>query len=164
GRVYWFATRNAPEGEDDGPAGSRAALLGAFCGWHEPVEVLIRATDEDAILRTDIYDRDPLGKTWGAGRATLLGDAAHPMTPNLGQGACQTIEDAVVLARRLRAFRESGEAGDTAGALRRYEVLRADRTAAIVRRSRRIGTVGQLENRFLCWLRDRTLKMVPAER
>ena len=160
GRIYWFATRNAPEGGDEGPEGARAALLGAFRGWHEPVEALIRATDESAILRTDIYDRAPLGKAWGDGRVTLLGDAAHPMTPNLGQGACQAIEDAVVLARCLR---ESG-AGDAAGSLRRYEALRADRTAAIVRSSRRVGTVGQLESPVLCWMRDRALKMVPAER
>jgi 2-polyprenyl-6-methoxyphenol hydroxylase-like FAD-dependent oxidoreductase len=157
GRVYWFATRNAPEGGDDGPAGSRATLLEAFRGWHEPVEPLIRATEEDAILRTDIYDRDPLGKIWGEGRTTLLGDAAHPMTPNLGQGACQAIEDTVVLARCLR------ESGESAGALRRYEALRSDRTAAIVRRSRRIGWVGQLENPFLCRLRERALKLIPVE-
>jgi 2-polyprenyl-6-methoxyphenol hydroxylase-like FAD-dependent oxidoreductase len=139
GRVYWFATGNAPEGGDDGPAGSRAALLEAFRGWHEPVEALIQSTDEGAILRTDIYDPDPLGETWGEGSVTLLGDAAHPMTPNLGQGACQAIEGAVVLARCLG---KPGEAGDVAGALRRYEALRAGRTAAIVRRSRRIGKVG----------------------
>ncbi len=160
GRVYWFATMNAPEGGNDGPAGPRAALLGTFRGWHEPVEALIQSTDEDAILRTDIYDRDPLGETWGEGRVTLLGDAAHPMTPNLGQGACQAIEDAVVLARCLG---ESGEAGDTIGTLRRYEALRSGRTAAIIRRSRRVGTVGQLESPLLCWLRDRALKIVPAE-
>ena len=157
GRVYWFATRNAPEGGDDGLAGSRATLLEAFRGWHEPVEPLIRATEEDAILRTDIYDRDPLGKIWGEGRTTLLGDAAHPMTPNLGQGACQAIEDTVVLARCLR------ESGECAGALRRYEALRSDRTAAIVRSSRRIGWVGQLENPFLCRLRERALKLIPVE-
>ena len=157
GRVYWFATRNAPEGEDDGPAGSRATLLETFRGWHEPVEPLIRATEEDAILRTDIYDRDPLGKIWGEGRTSLLGDAAHPMTPNLGQGACQAIEDTVVLARCLR------ESDEAAGALRRYEAQRSDRTAAIVRRSRCIGWVGQLENPFLCRLRERTLKLIPVE-
>lgn len=60
-------------------------------------EALISATEEAAILRTDIYDRDPVKKRWGAGRVTLLGDAAHPMTPDLGQGACQAIEDAVAL-------------------------------------------------------------------
>ena len=56
----------------------------------------MRATEESKILRNDIYDREPLER-WGEGKATLLGDAAHPMTLNLGQGACQAIEDAVVL-------------------------------------------------------------------
>ena len=157
GRIYWFATKNLPEGESDGPAGPKAALLETFRGWHAPVEGLIQATEEDAILRTDVHDREPLGKRWGEGRVTLLGDAAHPMTPNLGQGACQAIEDAVVLARCLR------EDGPVAGALRHYEGLRAGRTAAIVRRSRRIGKIGQLQNPVLCRLRDRTLGMVPAK-
>ena len=88
---------------------------------------------------------------------TLLGDAAHPMTPNLGQGACQAIEDAVVLARCLR------EVDGVADALRRYEELRAARTARIVRQSRRIGRVGQLENPLLCRLRDRALAMIPSK-
>jgi len=140
GRVYWFATRNAPEGEKDGPPGSldgaRANLLRLFEGWHRPIGGLVEAAEENAILRTDIYDREPLDERWGEGRVTLLGDAAHPMTPNLGQGACQAIEDAVVLARCL------GERGATAEALRRYERLRSDRVAMVVRRSRRVGMVG----------------------
>ncbi len=117
---------------------------------------MIRATQGGAILRTDVYDRELLEGGWGRGRVTLLGDAAHPMTPNLGQGACQAIEDAVVLARCLR------DQEDAVGALRRYEALRAPRTASIVRRSRRVGRVGQLENPLLCRLRDRMLKIIPA--
>ena len=88
---------------------------------------------------------------------TLLGDAAHPMTPNLGQGACQAIEDAVVLARCL------DEEGASAEALRRYERLRSDRVAMVVRRSRRVGAVGQVENPLLCRLRDRVLAMSPPK-
>ncbi len=65
--------------------------------------------------------------------------------------------------RRLGGPRFAFPLPASVGALRRYEALRADRTAAIVRRSRRVGTVGQLENPFLCWLRDRAFKMVPAE-
>jgi 2-polyprenyl-6-methoxyphenol hydroxylase-like FAD-dependent oxidoreductase len=160
-RVYWFATANAPEGAKDGkpgsPAGPKAALLRLFKGWHRPIRQLIEETDEDAILRTDIYDREPLGERWGEGRVTLLGDAAHPMTPNLGQGACQAIEDAVVLARCLR------EGGATADALRRYERLRSDRVAMVVRRSRRVGMVSQVENPLLCRLRDRALSMIPQK-
>ena len=161
GRIYWFATANAPEGEKDGPPGSlesaKATLLRLFAGWHRPVADLVEATEEDAILRTDIYDREPLGELWGEGRVTLLGDAAHPMTPNLGQGACQAIEDAVVLARCL------DEGGARAEALRRYERLRSDRVAMVVRRSRRVGIVGQVENPVLCWLRDRTIAMIPSK-
>jgi 2-polyprenyl-6-methoxyphenol hydroxylase-like FAD-dependent oxidoreductase len=109
------------------------------------------------ILRTDIYDREPLGESWGEGRVSLVGDAAHPMTPNLGQGACQAVEGAVVLARCLN------EGGVTADALRRYERLRSDRVAMVVRRSRRVGRVGQLENPLLCRLRDRVLAMIPTK-
>jgi FAD-dependent urate hydroxylase len=161
GRVYWFATANAPEGAKDGPPGSaagpKAALLRLFGSWHRPIGELIEATDEVAILRTDIYDREPLGERWGEGTVTLLGDAAHPMTPNLGQGACQAIEDAVVLARCVR------EGGTTVDALRRYERLRSGRVAMVVRRSRRVGRVGQLENPLLCRLRDRALSMIPPK-
>lgn len=160
GRVYWFATANAPVGGKDGPpgtpAGPRATLLRRFGTWHHPIEDLIEATDEHAILRTDIYDREPLGERWGEGRVTLLGDAAHPMTPNLGQGACQAIEDAVVLARCLRE-------GDATDALRRYERMRSGRVAMVVRRSRRVGRIGQLENPLMCWLRDRAFSMIPPK-
>lgn len=162
GRVYWFATRNAPEGEKDGPAGSpdgpKRALLELFNGWYRPVEALVEATEEGAIRRDDIYDREP-SKRWGEGRVTLLGDAAHPTTPNLGQGACLAIEDAVVLARCLENRR-----GGTRGvpeALRRYEGLRRERAAKVVRLSRRVGRVGQLENPALRRLRDLVLKATP---
>ena len=161
GRVYWFATANAPEGEKDGPpgglAGAKAKLLHLFSRWHRPVADLVEAAEEGAILRTDIYDREPLGERWGEGEVTLLGDAAHPMTPNLGQGACQAIEDAVVLARCL------GEGGATAESLRRYERLRSARVAMLVRRSRRIGLVGQVKNPAICWLRERVLVMIPPK-
>jgi 2-polyprenyl-6-methoxyphenol hydroxylase-like FAD-dependent oxidoreductase len=161
GRVYWFATANAPEGGKDGPpgstAGAKATLSHLFSGWHRPVVDLVEAAEEGTILRTDIYDREPLGERWGIGRVTLLGDAAHPMTPNLGQGACQAIEDAVVLARCL------GERGATAESLRSYERLRSDRVAMVVRRSRRVGSIGQVKNPAICWLRDRALAMIPPK-
>jgi 2-polyprenyl-6-methoxyphenol hydroxylase-like FAD-dependent oxidoreductase len=161
GRIYWFATANATEGERDGspgsPGGPTATLLRRFGTWHEPIGGLIGATHEDAILRTDIYDREPLGERWGRGRVTLLGDAAHPMTPDLGQGGAQALEDAVVLARRLR------ESGPTAEGLRGYERLRSARAAMVVRRSRRLGRIAQLENPLLCRLRDRVLAMIPPK-
>ena len=56
--------------------------------------------DEDAIVRNDIYDRWP-ARTWTRGRVALIGDAIHPMTPDLAQGACQAIIDATTLASCL---------------------------------------------------------------
>lgn len=135
GRVYWFATRNTRPGQHS-PDGELAELLRLFGGWHAPIPALIAATPAGDILRHDLFDRPPL-RSWGAGRVTLLGDAAHPMTPNLGQGACQAIEDAVALMKRLAV------GGDPSAALRAYEADRQPRTAQIMRQSRQIGAVGQ---------------------
>ncbi len=154
GRFYWYATKNAPEGQRDAAAGRKAELLERFGSWHEPIPSVTQATEETAILRNDVYDRESL-KRWGDGRVTLLGDAAHPMTPNLGQGACQAIEDAVVLAECVR-----GEE-DVAAALQLYEEQRRGRTANIVRRSRLLGRVGQLENPLLCGLRNAAVRVMP---
>jgi 2-polyprenyl-6-methoxyphenol hydroxylase-like FAD-dependent oxidoreductase len=156
-RVYWYATANAPEGGRGPASEEKTRLTQLFSDWHAPIPELIGGTDAEAILRNDIYDRDPVDH-WGVGRVTLLGDAAHPMTPNLGQGACQAIEDAMVLARCLA---EPG-GSSVQDALRRYESERIRRTAGIVTTSRRIGQVFQAESRILCWLRDAVLRLTPA--
>jgi 2-polyprenyl-6-methoxyphenol hydroxylase-like FAD-dependent oxidoreductase len=157
GRVFWYATANAGEG-DDPRAERKHAVLDLFQRFRSPIASVIEATDEAAILRHDIYDRPPVPR-WGTGRATLLGDAAHPPTPNQGQGACQAIEDAVVLARCLRDARED-EA--VVSALRRYEQLRQGRTARIIRQSRRIGEALQWRNPITCTLRDMALRATTA--
>jgi 2-polyprenyl-6-methoxyphenol hydroxylase-like FAD-dependent oxidoreductase len=87
---------------------------------------------------------------------TLLGDAAHPLTPNLGQGACLAIEDGVVLADCLRAI------ADPVAALRRYEALRRRRTAGIVLRAYHLGWIGQWESALACRLRDRLVAWTPG--
>src|SRR5262249_53383280 len=89
--------------------GRTRALARLFAGWHEPITALLEATDDSAVLRNDVYDLDPLPR-WGRGRVTLLGDAAHPCAPTLGQGACQAIEDAVVLGRCLAGLRRPAPA------------------------------------------------------
>lgn len=71
--------------------GKKARLLKLFEGWCDNVMDLLLATDEEAILRRDIYDRSPI-LSWGKGRVTLLGDSVHAMQPNLGQGGCMAIE------------------------------------------------------------------------
>ena len=151
GRAYWYAAVNAPPGGTDT---SRAGLRALFAGWHAPVHTLLEATPEEAILRGDVFDRPP-SSAWGRGRVTLLGDAAHPMTPNLGQGACQAIEDAVVLARCL------AERCDEV-ALRRYEDRRRRRANQVVISARRLGTIAQWDGKLLCRLRDAAVAAVPA--
>ncbi len=157
GRVYWFAVVNGPPGGEDVPGQVKTRLQELFGHWHAPVAEIIAATPEEKILRGDILYRRPT-KVWGKGRVTLLGDAAHPMTPDFGQGACQAIEDAVVLAACLE---ESGAAFATAEALRRYETLRQPRTAAIVQNAARFGRMGQWQNPLLCSLRDWLNSHVP---
>jgi 2-polyprenyl-6-methoxyphenol hydroxylase-like FAD-dependent oxidoreductase len=154
-RVYWFATKNAQEGAGDASIGRKQEVLECFRGWHEPIESLIAATDENTILRNDIYDRKPL-TGWTKGLVTLLGDAAHPMTPNLGQGACQAIEDAVALADCI------AENKAITTALQAYETRRLRRTNRIVTQSWRVGRMGQLENGFVRSLRDSLIKLVPV--
>jgi 2-polyprenyl-6-methoxyphenol hydroxylase-like FAD-dependent oxidoreductase len=151
GRVYWYATETVREGQGDPPEGRQHGLLGLFRGWHRPVEALIQATDESAILRNDVYDRPAL-RHWSVGRATLLGDAAHPMTPDMGQGACQAIEDAVVLADCLT------HSSKVADALRAYECRRIPRTSRVVRESRQAGTIAQWSSPLACRLREAVLR------
>ncbi len=155
GRVYWFATQNAPEGARDKPGGKKQELLGLFAKWQYLIPAMIEATDEAAILRNDIYDRPPL-PTWSRGRVTLLGDAAHPTTPNMGQGACQAIEDAVALAARL------SENGTIASALQAYEAQRLKRANAIVQQSLRLGQIGQWGNPWAAAARNGIIMVLPA--
>jgi 2-polyprenyl-6-methoxyphenol hydroxylase-like FAD-dependent oxidoreductase len=153
GKLYWFAVVNAPAHGRDGPD-LKAELLSRFGGWHPEVPRAIQATPADRIFRDDLHDRPPLPR-WGQGRVTLLGDAAHPMTPNLGQGACMAIEDGWVLAACL------GEEPDVAKALRRYESRRLKRTASTVRLARRMGKMGQWSNGLARGLRDALVRITP---
>ncbi|MGA4844929.1 FAD-dependent monooxygenase [Streptomyces sp. G5(2025)] len=153
-RMYCFATATLPEAAALGTS-DHAELLRRFGGWPDPVPALLAAVPADAVLRHDLYDLPPLS-TFVRGRVALLGDAAHAMTPNLGQGACQALEDAVTLAHCLDAT------ADTDAALRSYDRLRRPRTQAITRRSARLGTVGQLAWPPAALLRDTAARLVPA--
>lgn len=84
GRTHWFATKNAPEGERDEPSGRRQELLRRFGGWHAPIRDVLEASDEEAILRNDVYYLDPL-PGWSKNSVVLLGDAAHATTPGIGR-------------------------------------------------------------------------------
>ncbi len=107
-------------------------------------------------MRTDIFDRVPVTR-WGDGRVTLLGDAAHPMTPNLGQGACQAVEDAVVLADAIGHSR-----ADLPAALRDYERRRIPRANRFVDDSWKMGRMLHIDSPALCTLRDWSIRLTPS--
>jgi len=141
GRYTWYATANLPANHPDGNGGRREELLSRFAGWHAPIATVLDRTPEQAILKNGAFDLPPL-RRWGQGRITLLGDAAHPCTPNLGQGACMALEDAATLARCVARTEPIAEA------LRRYESLRLARTRHIQQRSRLLGRIGQCHGDF----------------
>jgi salicylate hydroxylase len=102
--------------------GEIADALAAFAGWHAQVRAIIAATDET--YKWALFDRAPLPR-WSLGRATLLGDACHPMLPFMGQGAAQAIEDAATLTACLNKL------DDVQTALKRYETLRLPRASRL---------------------------------
>lgn len=137
--VYWWAARRTSAGATLDPKQRKDAALAGVGGWTGGLPEAVAATSADAILHNDLYDRDPI-PAWTAGRVSLLGDAAHPTTPNLGLGGCMAIEDAVVLGR---AFAQTGGYGP---AFAQYEFERHARTARVVRMSRLMGRTGSLTN------------------
>ncbi|KRF13318.1 FAD-dependent monooxygenase [Paenibacillus sp. Soil787] len=159
GQVFWFAAINAASGT--GVDHKKDYVLQQFKGWHNPIERAIQSTDEGSILTHDIHDRIPLEK-WSRGRVTLLGDAAHPMLPNLGQGGAQAMEDALVLARCLEGISMLSLNSVTA-ALHSYESSRKPRTNQVVRQSRRMGRIVQMCNPAAIILRNQVLRLLPDE-
>lgn len=130
--------------------GTPAHALAATAGWHEDIHALFALGVQPLAL--PLYDRPP-GQP-GAGRVTLLGDAAHPMLPFFAQGAAQAIEDAWMLGRCLRG----ATAGSVAEQLRRYERARGPRTAHVQARSARNGKLFQLPDGARQWVRDALLR------
>ena len=150
GRYTWYATANVR----GTLAGDRkSALLRRFAGWHQPIQALIESAE--LILENDAYDLPPLPR-WTSGRVTLLGDAAHPCTPNLGQGGCMALEDALVLAKCIASDRS------IQSALHHYESLRRRRTRHIQQRSLLMGHIGQWQNRVAVSGRRVVTSLLPA--
>jgi 2-polyprenyl-6-methoxyphenol hydroxylase-like FAD-dependent oxidoreductase len=153
GSVYWYLSQRSHPIRDR--LDPKQAALEIVRGFDLALVSLIERSHPTDIRRDALFDREPL-RSWGNGRVTLLGDAAHPMLPHAGQGAAQALEDAVVLGRCLAAN------PDIPAALRRYEQLRLARTSQVVRIARRNARAGSVENRWLCALRDWLLVHGPA--
>lgn len=159
GRVYWFATQTLPPGTTS--ADERQEVLRQCGSWHDPIRALVEATDTRDVLRHDVCDlRRPL-RSYAKGATILLGDAAHAMTPDMGQGAGQAIEDAATLVLLLRAAGASdgpGIAQVTGG----YDRARRGRSQQIARRSRAAGKIGQLTSPVAIGVRHTAMRIAPA--
>jgi 2-polyprenyl-6-methoxyphenol hydroxylase-like FAD-dependent oxidoreductase len=152
-RVVWYAVWKAPAG-GHGEGGSADHLLRLFGHWHEPIRAVIEATPPHTTVRKDVYDRLPT-RTWTRGRVALLGDAIHLMTPDLGQGACQAMVDAVTLADCL------AEPGGLQAALVNYQRRRWRNAAVTTLLARTFGGMGQLDRRLTCGARDALVRAMP---
>jgi zeaxanthin epoxidase len=136
GEYQWYAFLAREPGSADTesmPKGKSSHLQDIFTGWSEEIHDILRATKEDEIGIRDLYDRPPTAlKSWNddSGRVTLMGDAVHAMMPNLGQGGCQAIEDALVIQEELERL-ETREQSAVRAAMKTYQSRRKARSAAV---------------------------------
>jgi 2-polyprenyl-6-methoxyphenol hydroxylase-like FAD-dependent oxidoreductase len=153
-KIYWFACVNTVANNTAIKNYTVPDLQKQFAGYHYPVEAILKATKNENLIWADINDLKPINR-YAFNNILLIGDAAHATTPNLGQGACQAVEDAVILAAAIK------NNSDTTAAFKKFEQRRLKRTHWIVNTSRRIGKIAQLEQKQLIRIRNFILKNIP---
>jgi 2-polyprenyl-6-methoxyphenol hydroxylase-like FAD-dependent oxidoreductase len=158
--AFYAFSNTAPGGNDNVFGGSKKALTAMFASYAQPIPAIIKALEEESIYRDDIFDREPLGVQWGRDRITLIGDAAHPVQPNLGQGGCMAIEDSFELVKHLIIGQQKSE--DIPSSLRQFEQNRSSRVEKVFTTSRQVGKLGQTDSPFGCFLRDSIYSLTPT--
>ena len=150
-QVYWFATEDRKARTDQQPDSSWKKR---FQNWMQPIPQLLDATQDAPVFQNDIVDLAPISR-WSQGNITLLGDAAHAMTPNFGQGGAQAIEDAVVLGLTCQPSANIKES------FKRYEAARIARTTSLVKGSKQFGWIGQGGNGLARLIRNYVMPNLP---
>lgn len=148
-KVYWYALANSKNVKVND-----ISLTKFYDEFHIDILNIISATQKEQIIVSDIFDLKPIDK-WQKDNVCLIGDAAHATTPNLGQGACQAIEDAYVLGKLL----DKGLSIEKA--ISEYESLRRKKAHMIVNTSWTFGKIAHIENNFGVWLRNLTIRNMP---
>lgn len=162
GRVYWFGVATMPADAKIDDEYARVREL--FGGWHDPIPALLDATDPAVVFRLPINDlAEPL-PTFRRANWVLLGDSAHAMTPDLGQGANQAMEDAATLVALLSGIASHrAPAPDLVdAALTEYDRLRRERTQPIAKRARMLGALAHVPSRAGVLLRNAVMRLTPA--
>ena len=152
--VYYFVCINAPVNDPHYRQYTPADLAKHFANYQFPIPQILSATTINNFMQHDLYDLAPI-RRWAFDRILLLGDAAHATTPNMGQGACQAIEDALVLQQILK------EEYDWEKVTKHFEQKRIARVTKVVNNSWNVGKLAQLENPLLIKLRNWTMKRTP---
>jgi 2-polyprenyl-6-methoxyphenol hydroxylase-like FAD-dependent oxidoreductase len=154
-KIYWYACINGPKESEAFRNFKVGDLLYQFKDFHEPISSILKETKNEKLFWNDIIDLKPLSR-FAFQHTLLIGDAAHATTPNLGQGACQAIEDAVVLSQELDKEK------DVAVAFRNFERRRINRVHYITHTSARIGRMAQWENSLAVKFRNFLFRRIPA--
>lgn len=147
-KMYWYAVVN------ENLVKNPNNLTELFAEFNPDVPRMISETPKEKIFVNDIIDLEPISQ-WQKDRVCLIGDAAHATTPNMGQGACQAIEDAYILGKLF------GDGKSVDEVFRQYEKLRMKKAHYIVNMSSTIGKVSHYENSLAVWLRNALLKATP---
>jgi 2-polyprenyl-6-methoxyphenol hydroxylase-like FAD-dependent oxidoreductase len=156
GLIYWAADTPGRNDQDTDTAAPGEILRARFGNWHAPIPEIIEATPPDSLVVNSIFDRTPPERLH-SGRVLLVGDAAHAMTPDLGQGACQAIEDAAVL---LACAAAEGRA-EPASLFGTFERVRLRRVRRIVRDSYAIGRLATVPSQLAARARDSLTRLIP---
>eukprot|EP01024_Parvocaulis_polyphysoides_P016670 TRINITY_DN17418_c0_g3_i1.p1 TRINITY_DN17418_c0_g3~~TRINITY_DN17418_c0_g3_i1.p1 ORF type:complete len:304 (+),score=40.15 TRINITY_DN17418_c0_g3_i1:63-914(+) len=151
--LYWFVCFNGPPGQKiTDPKQIKNEALKSIQDWKVPLAEMVSQTPEENLSRSSLGDRWLFpNSTVGIGSITLAGDALHPMTPNMGQGGCTALEDAVSLAKFLEPVWKSGNIND---ALRQYERVRTTRCWLVTIKSFLLGFIAQSDFSPLVFTRD----------
>jgi 2-polyprenyl-6-methoxyphenol hydroxylase-like FAD-dependent oxidoreductase len=155
--VYWYITKKEKEGTRIPTSEVKDYLLDLVSEFQSDIQKVIQNTDNQAIIQNDLSDLTPL-KSWHKGNIVLMGDAAHATTPNLGQGACQAIEDAYVLADCLA----SNFIPSVSQAFLQYEKIRMEKANFVVKTSMQIASLNNIGGAIGYRLRNGLMRMIPA--
>ncbi|WP_437922270.1 FAD-dependent monooxygenase [Sphingobacterium sp. LRF_L2] len=153
-KLYWYACVNAPQNSLLYKSYGIADLATHFSSYHEPITRILKATKDEQLLWNDIIDIKPLN-TLAYNRVLLIGDAGHATTPNLGQGACQAIEDVAVLIEKL------SQEENIVKAFRQISQLRLPRTRYITKTSWQVGKIAQWHSPLAITIRNFCMRLLP---
>ena len=153
-QIYFFCTVCSAAGETDDPAIVKEMLINKYSEFGDLASRILKATDTQKIIRTDLYDFAPVIK-WYQGRVALIGDAAHATTPNLGQGGCQAVEDAYAIALSLAKHHQPEKAFEL------FQSIRYAKAKYVVDTSWQFGKITNLSPPWI-QIRNAAIRLIPA--